>query len=254
MKKGSDGKDAEKIICGELRAGTVTDEQWEQIWRKKAGEVRNDNPSLHGQTKTEKLFGRAIERIRDIIAANFSGYLEELRGWQIEKNPDNPNNKFALYLLSGIREEIEELGMSFDTDEYDLRFYTAVDSVGDRSSGMDCWVELVEKQEDGSVVVIDTFIIDVSARGSKPRNDKEKLTDDVFYYDFEDVLTEVGDNNVTDRMIDSTEFEDLLVEAADKFAGSLRQARLTRPRRAIKRQRPKPDAADIGYEKHKEKE
>lgn len=213
------GKNREKIISGTLKEGiTKSYEEFSLEIEKKKNIIKNNNPHM-----SEKIaYDHTIATIRNALRDNLEDNLEEIRVNQVEKNPANPDNLFASTLLNSIREELsDELGRTFE-ENFEVKFYSSVDHDIDYALGVDCWVELVKKENNKSESVIESYFIDLTSNNQKGGLSGQTLANIIFFYDAKNINSETGRNNVNMELIFSDEFDELVEMISDEFKNAIK--------------------------------
>lgn len=148
-----EGKNIEKLLVGEVKNPLSAASYREQVLRHGIGNMRQ---------KTIRLLRSEMQRVRMD---------------QADKNPSNPKSHFGKNLLSDLDEAMGDLS-DLEDGRYELRFYSAKDTLLDFAGSFDCWVEVYDLV-DGKPLA--DFKIDVTTNPNKkaPAN----LADTVLYCD-----------------------------------------------------------------------
>ncbi len=142
-----------------------------------------------------------VRATRSWLKRNLDSVMHQIRSRQIE-DPTMPKRPFMKNLLMDIDQVLEG---SLDTERYEVRIHTAVDTVLDHAGGVDFWVELYDTQ---SGAVLSDYKIDLTANDSK--YNPGQLADAVYYYD-----TDKSDLNGDKSMYSEPEYKGLVSMAAD---------------------------------------
>lgn len=148
-----EGKNIEKLLVGQVKHPISEESYHQQVLRHGIANVRQ---------KTARLLHLEMDYVRQD---------------QTEKNPSNPKSHFGKNLLSDLDEAMGNLSDLKD-GRYELRFYSAKDTLLDFAGSFDCWVEVYDLVDDEPLA---DFKIDVTINPNKkiPSN----LADTVLYCD-----------------------------------------------------------------------
>ncbi|MBI5422344.1 hypothetical protein HZA44_04390 [Candidatus Peregrinibacteria bacterium] len=148
-----EGKNIEKLLVGEVKHPIPESAYREQVLRYGIGNVRQ---------KTLRLLHSEMQRARMD---------------QAEKNPSNPKSHFGKNLLSDLDEAMGNLS-DLEEGRYELRFYSAKDTMLDFAGSFDCWVEVYDLVDNKPLA---DFKIDVTTNPNKKA--PAHLADTVLYCD-----------------------------------------------------------------------
>ena len=160
--------------------------------------------ALLGRPKENSLLAEkenSIKTSRDWLKKNLDSVMHQIRSRQVE-DPSMPKRPFMRNLIMDIDEALEA---SIDTERYEVRVHTAVDTILDHSGGVDFWVELYDTQ---SGAVLSDYKIDLT--GNPDKFIAGQLADAVYYYD-----TNKSDLNGEKSMYAEQEYKDLVFMAAN---------------------------------------
>ena len=129
-----------------------------------AGQVEDSVKVPERQVEQASVSGM-IGKIRSWLRVNLQSQMDEVRNGQKEKDPSNPTkNYFAQNLLADLDERLGNISDIGEEQRYDLRFYSAVDTILDYAGGFDCWVEIYDLQDKK---VLKTVKIDITSNPEK---------------------------------------------------------------------------------------
>ncbi len=134
-----EGKNIEKVLVGEV-AHPVSEKAFQQ-----------------------EVFRSSINGVRDQLVRILPSEMEKVRKDQAEKNPANPKGRFGKNLLADLDEAMGGLS-DLEDGRYELRFFSAKDTLLDYAGSFDCWVEVYDTER--SKVLAD-FKIDVTTNPNK---------------------------------------------------------------------------------------
>lgn len=139
-----------------------------------AGEVKHP---ISEETYRELVIRNGIANMRQKAIRLLHSEMQRTRMDQADKNPSNPKSHFGKNLLSDLDEAMGYLS-DLEDGRYELRFYSAKDTLLDFAGSFDCWVEVFDLVEGKPLA---DFKIDVTTNPHKkaPAN----LADTVLYCD-----------------------------------------------------------------------
>lgn len=142
-----------------------------------------------------------VRETRHWLKKNLDSVMHQIRSRQVE-DPSMPKRPFMKNLIMDIDEALEP---SLDTERYEVRIHTAVDTVLDHAGGVDFWVELYDTKNEA---VLSDYKIDLTANASK--YNPGQLADAVYYYD-----VDKSDLNGDKSMYSESDYKGLVSMAAN---------------------------------------
>ena len=129
-----------------------------------AGETADSVRLTNEQVKQMKSSDN-VRRTRAFLRSNIFDEMNKVRSAQTEKDPSNPKiNIFAQTFLYDLDDALGNISDIGDDQKYEIRFYSAVDTILDYGGSFDCWVEIYDLQ---NKKVLKTVKIDITSNPEK---------------------------------------------------------------------------------------
>jgi len=204
-----EGKNIEKLLVGVVKT-PLSEARWDQMVFTE-GTRKVLKQSLSDQDYYERVKEVGIGTIRGRVARTLPFEMDRVRKDQAETKPHNPKGYFGKNLLKDLDVALGGLE-DIEDGRYELRFYSARDTLLDFGGSFDCWVEIYDLAE--NKVLADSKI-DVTANPTKkvPKH----LADIVLYCDSSYINDDVP-GRIEARFFSGPEYKHLVEVSARLLA------------------------------------